>query len=441
MLQEADITVVGTGLVGLSLTLDLLKQGYQVTLIGQPSIALPHPANRVVALNLASKEFLTALGVWDNLNAQDFTPYYAMKVWEKDENGYLEFTHKDVNQQVLGYNVINSALEQALWQSIQVFLENNPQSNLNYLEQKVVAYQALQSKHFLTLEDSSQILSTFLIAADGGNSFIRKALNIGVERHEYSQTAITCVLELPEAHNNTCYQSFHKNGILAYLPLAQKNQVSIVWSLNNNISDFALNLSPEEFCQQVYACFHKGLGVPKLISTPTSYPLAKQYAQSIAQDNLAIIGDAAHTIHPLAGQGVNLGFADAWRLADLIRDYYRYNQGIERAKLDSWARERKTKALLISESMAVIKHTFCNQNPLLRLARNTALNFVNKQDFVKKQLITQALGFHEKQYSQASFNQDLDLNKQKKASSDLRTQILEHSPAELAQNFLQKFFK
>lgn len=428
MLQEAEIAVIGTGLVGLSIAVDLLKQGKQVTLVGLKSPELPNPANRVVALNLASVEFLKALGAWDLIAKDSVTPYFTMKVWEKDQAGYLEFNNQDVNQEVLGYIVVNSALETALWQVI----HNLPQDKFNYLDSKVCSYQKLQGKHFISLEDNTQIISTFVVAADGGNSFIRKALNIGIDRSEYSQTALTCVLELPEEHKNTCYQSFHKNGILAYLPLSNSNQVSIVWSLNNDIVDFALSLDEQEFCQQVYTCFHKGLGVPKLVSKPSSFVLAKQYAQKIVEDNLAIVGDAGHTIHPLAGQGVNLGFADAWTLTDLIRNYYRPTNGIERHKLDAWARERKAKALLTSESMAIIKNTFCNNNPALSLARNIALNFVNNQTFIKRQFINQALGFNEPKYSQASYNSSLDLNKQKSTSDHAR---------DLAKNFISSFLK
>ncbi|RIY32388.1 hypothetical protein CKF54_04820 [Psittacicella hinzii] len=439
MLQEAEITVIGSGLVGLSLTIDLIKQGYKVTLIGQPSPELPNPANRVVALNLSSKEFLTALGAWQNLENQGVTPYYSMKVWEKDQAGYLEFKNTDVNQEVLGYNVVNSYLEKALWKTIELL---NPQ-DFTYIESKVSQYQKLQGKHFVSLENGEQVISTFLVAADGGNSFIRKALNIGVNRNEYSQTAITCVLELPEDHNNTCYQSFHKNGILAYLPLSNSKQVSIVWSLNNDIADIALNFDADEFCQQVYTCFHKGLGVPKLISKPTAFPLAKQYAQEIVDDNLAIIGDAAHTIHPLAGQGVNLGFADVWTLADLIREYYRRNLGLDKNKLAQWARSRKTKAVMLSEGMFLIKNLYCNDNKALTFIRNQALSFANKQDFIKTKLINFALGFNEDKYSLASYNHELDLDKQKENSLGVNQELkntLEQLP-NLASKLLNSFFK
>lgn len=433
MLQESEITIIGSGLVGLSLAVDLIKQGRSVTLVGKASPELPHPANRVVALNKASKEFLTALGAWELITSDSITPYYQMCVWEKDANGELAFKNTDVNQEQLGYIVVNSELEKALWQAIELATSQYPEAKFNYIASQVIGYQELQQRHFLTLEDGTQLLCTFMVAADGGKSYIRNALNIGINRSEYSQTAITCVLELLEPHQNTCYQSFHQNGILAYLPLANPHQVSIVWSLNNDIIDQVLAYDSETFVQQVYACFHKGLGVPKLISSPTVFPLAKQYAQEVHGHNYALIGDAAHTIHPLAGQGVNLGFADAWQLADLIRNYYRPTNGIESSKLASWARRRKAKAFLTAETMSLIKNSFCNKQQPLKALRNLALNTINKIDFAKKQLINKALGYDEELYSLASYRSTSDIEKQEQANLQAKEIVINN-----LQNFVQK---
>ncbi|MFC6276509.1 FAD-dependent monooxygenase [Psittacicella hinzii] len=442
MLQQADITIVGTGLVGLSLALDLLQQGHNITLIGQASPELPNPANRVVALNMASKEYLNALGAWQVIESSSLTPYQKMKIWEKDSSGKLEFKASDVGTQDLGYIVVNSALEQALWQQINSYLAQNPQSQFTYYDAKVTAYQNLQQRHYLSLDSGEQIVSVFVIAADGGNSFIRRALNIGVNRSEYNQTALTCVLELPTEHDYTCYQSFHQNGILAYLPLEKPNQVSIVWSLNNDVVDQVLAYEPEKFCQQVYACFANVLGVPKLVSKPSKFPLAKQYAQKIYADNLVFVGDAAHLIHPLAGQGVNLGFADAWQLSDLIRNYYRTNRGIEPIKIEAWARKRVARATLTSESMAVIKTVFSNNNGLLKAIRNTGLNLIDKLNAPKQFLIKNALGYGEDPYSQASYNSALDVNKiQEKADLSGIVELAQKLPVQDVVKKLDQLFK
>lgn len=412
-------------MVGLALTLDLLKQGHSVALLGKHSPELPHPGNRVVALNLASVEFLRALGVWQQLEAK--VAYDQMQVWEKDSFGKLEFNASETSYPHLGYIVINSDLEDALLAQVRAEATKQEQATgqakFTHYPEFVNAYQQLQGKHLVTTENNTSIISTFLVVADGAFSKMRQLLGIGIDRVEYGQTAITAVLEVPEGHNNTCYQSFHQNGILAYLPLEDKKQVSIVWSLNNDLVEHVLAYDPETFCKEVYACFSQGLGVPKLVSKPTSFVLAKQYAQSVHGHNYFVIGDAAHAIHPLAGQGVNLGFADVWQLADCIRKYYRPGQGVAQIQLDALARKRKARAVQMSEAMAVIKKSFVNQHPVLQLGRNLALNVFNKVSPLKGLLIEHALGLTEDKYSLASYNAENSLVKHKEAVTETAKKV------------------
>lgn len=413
MLQEAEIVVIGSGLVGLAASLDLLNKGFKVTMIGMPSVPLPNAGNRVVALSLVSYQYLKALKAWQHLDPNCYTHYTKMNVWQKDTGVSLVLDKDDVGVDVLGYNVENLALEQALWKAIKTWQQENEDkaSNFNYIQDKVSSYQNISQRHLLTTQGNQQVFATFMVVADGGNSFVRQQLGIGIDSKQYGQMALTCVVEFEQPHNNQCYQTFHTNGILAYLPQATPNQASIVWSLDNDIVEHVLNYDEQTRMQEMYLCMQTALGIPKQVSPITAFPLTKQYAQQVHGYNYALVGDAAHLIHPLAGQGVNLGFGDVWTLCDVLKDYYRKGSGVEEQFLAKWARQRKARATVVSESMFLIKNFFNSENDLVKLALKLGINVVNKVQPIKELFIKQALGYGDVAPSIASFDLDTDVTK------------------------------
>lgn len=284
-----------------------------------------------------------------------------------------------------------------------------------------------------------------MVVADGGRSFMRQQLGIGIDRKEYGQTALTFVIELPESHNHQCYQTFHANGILAYLPQANERQCSVVWSLDNDVVNHVLNYDEQTRMQEMFACMQAQLGIPTQVSQITAFPLAKQYAQKVHGSNFALIGDAAHLIHPLAGQGVNLGFGDGWTLADCIRDYYRKGQGIEEQFLAKWARARKARAKLVSESMAIIKTFFNSDNDVVKLMLKLGVGLINDVQPIKAELIKQALGYGDTPSSIAKFQADsaLELKQQvgektKEAVQQALSKLPLPNPAEILSKLQKK---
>ncbi|WP_417697824.1 FAD-dependent monooxygenase [Psychromonas sp.] len=390
MMQSYDVTIVGGGMVGLTLARCLANSTLSIAIIEskQPVALAAEPENRVSALSYASKTLFDNLDVWSQLNAQRVTPYHQMQVWEKDSFGKIAFDAKQVNQSDLGYIVENTNLQQALLASVQ------KQANVSFFCPDALQNMAIgDGEAWLTLESGKQLTSKLVVAADGANSWVRQQLNIPLTQWDYQHNAIVATIKTGEPHQACARQIFTAQGPLAFLPLYDQQTSSIVWSLPPEQASLLMALDDQAFNQVLARTFDNRLGLCEVQGKRHSIPLTMRYARDFAKHRVALIGDAAHTIHPLAGQGVNLGLLDAACLAEEILKQVEQGNDIGLYQnLRHFERWRKTEATEMIASMELLKQLFDGDNPVKKVLRDAALLIADTISPLKKQFIKQAMG-------------------------------------------------
>jgi 2-octaprenylphenol hydroxylase len=390
-MQSFDIIVVGAGIVGLVQALALKNSGLKVAVIdSQPPPKVPEgePLNRVSALTLASQNVLQALGAFAQITQQRSVAYCGMSVWERDSFGHIEFNAQDVEHAYLGYIVENQALQASLWQqAVEAdFITLYSACQIDKL--------ALSSQgNFISLSDERMLSARLVIGADGANSLVRKQANFPLTYWDYDQHAIVATVKTSVSHNNIARQIFTPTGPLAFLPLWQANYCSIVWSQDEAEASRLLQLPADDFNKALTVAFDNQLGLTELVSERQSYPLKMRYARQWLADGVAIVGDAAHTIHPLAGQGANLGIMDAAALAEQIEALVKADKDFALAKnLRPFERWRKTEAVKMIATMEGLKRLFSGTNSGKKLIRDAGLASVNRLSQSKRSLVKHAMG-------------------------------------------------
>jgi 2-octaprenylphenol hydroxylase len=318
--QQHEVIVVGGGPVGAAAALALHQHGFDVALVERAhSPAAFDPAQydlRVYAVSPPSAQWLSELGVWGTILQQRACAYRAMRVWERDPASGLRFESGDIGAAQLGWIVEHGLIVAALWEAcaaaaLPIYTGATirtacfPEPHLS------------QSDVHLELDDGRQLSAQLCVAADGADSQLRKLAGIDVTGWRYGERAIVCHLHTAQPHRGIAWQRFLKTGPLAFLPLAD-GRCSIVWSAEDRTAESLLSLDDGAFCQRLTAVSEGVLGN---ISDPTprvAFPLRLQHAQEYSRPGIVLVGDAAHAIHPLAGQGVNLGFGDAHALVDTL---------------------------------------------------------------------------------------------------------------------------
>jgi 2-polyprenylphenol 6-hydroxylase len=390
-MQSFDVIVVGAGIVGLVQALSLKNSGLSVAVIDSqlpPEAPTGEPQLRVSALTIASQNVLQALGAWQNIETQRRVAYQGMQVWEKDSFGYIEFNGQAVEQDHLGYIVENQAIQASLWQQAvdADFIHLYPATQIKKL--------ALSSQgNFISFSDERMVSARLIIGADGANSLVRQQANFPLTFWDYEQRAIVATVKTTQSHGNIARQIFTPSGPLAFLPLWQENYSSIVWSQDEAQASGLLRLSPEEFNKALMVAFDAQLGMCELVSERQSYPLRMRYARQWLADGVAIVGDAAHTIHPLAGQGANLGILDAAALAEQIVAIVEAGKDFSLAKnLRPYERWRKTEAVKMIAAMEGFKRLFSGTSAFKKVLRDTGLIGVNQLSQSKSSMIKHAMG-------------------------------------------------
>lgn len=390
MMQSFDITIVGGGMVGLTLAKCLAKSNLSIAIIeaNEPTDLASTPEMRVSAISFASKTLLDNIGLWSSLTMHRVTPYNTMQVWEKDSFGKIEFDAQNIEQQALGYIVENQNIQQALLTSVK------QQNNVTIFCPDVLQNMAIgEGEAWLTLHSGKQITSKLVVAADGANSWVRQQLTIPLTQWDYQHNAIIATVKTTEPHGACARQVFTGEGPLAFLPLYDAHTCSIVWSLPPTQANLLLALDDDEFNQQLSRAFDNRLGLCEVQGERRSIPLSMRYARDFAGHRVALIGDAAHTIHPLAGQGVNLGLLDAACLAQEILKHADLNNDIGLYKnLRHFERWRKAEATEMIASMELLKQLFNGVNPVQKALRDMALLMADNISPLKKQFIKQAMG-------------------------------------------------
>lgn len=390
MMQSYDLTIVGGGMVGLTLAASLANSTLSIALIeaNEKPTATEDPATRVSAISFASKQIFENLHVWQQLNSERVTAYKTMQVWDKDSFGKIEFSAEQMEFSALGYIIENDQIQLALLDAVQ------KQKNVSfYKPDQLDSIVFGEGEAWLTLNSGKTLTSKLVVGADGANSWLRKKSAIPLTSWDYNHHALVATVKTDLVHEYCARQVFTPEGPLAFLPLFEENLCSIVWSVSPERAKQLKELTPLEFNKQLSRNFDNRLGMCELQSERLTFPLTMRYARDFAKHRLALIGDAAHTIHPLAGQGVNLGLLDAVSLGQTIEHNIKTDKDIGLYQnLRYFERWRKTEATQMIASMELLKQLFAGDNPLQKALRDTALLFVDQVSPLKKQFIKQAMG-------------------------------------------------
>lgn len=381
----SDVIIVGAGLTGLAMANSLIDQGLSVTIVDrqQPtSWCSENYALRVSAISLASQQLFENLDVWSQMQAKRVSPYQSMKVWDAVSNAHIEFDAAEMSSPHLGHIIENDVMIDALWERLpkEVFVLGQCQS-LQYENNRwtlVLAEQTLQAP--------------LVIACDGACSWVRETVGIEADRTHYDQKAIVAVVKSAKSHEATAYQRFLPSGPLAFLPLGESHLSSIVWSLQSDLADEYLEKSEAEFNELLGQALEERLGETQLHTERVAFPLIHHHAKKYVQDGLVLVGDAAHAIHPLAGQGVNLGFADVACLSKIIRtarDKGRRYFSLQ--NLEKYERARRADNSIMHQSMTGFNALFSNEKPTLVGLRSAGLAMVNSQSWLKGWLAKRAV--------------------------------------------------
>ncbi|HFT7388420.1 FAD-dependent 2-octaprenylphenol hydroxylase [Aeromonas hydrophila] len=390
-MQNVDVVIVGGGMVGLGLAAALKGSALKVAVVeGQlPESALDEaPDNRVSALSLASQRILQQVGAWRGIEARRLQPYGQMEVWEQDSFGRIAFDAASLRQPELGHIVENRVIQLALLEAI---LDGD---NIQLLSPaRASSLQSGEAGSLLLLEDGSALSAKLVVAADGAHSWVRRQADIPLTSWDYGHHALVATVRCAEPHEAVARQIFTPEGPLAFLPLWQPDLCSIVWSVPAARAEALCQCDEEQFNRQLTTAFDGRLGLCKVEGARSAIPLTARYARDFARERLVLVGDAAHTIHPLAGQGVNLGLLDAAALAEQILRNQAAGKDIGRlANLRGYERWRKSEAASMLAAMEGLKRLFAGANPLKKLVRGAGLCAFDLLTPLKQSVIRAAMG-------------------------------------------------
>ncbi|MBD2780009.1 FAD-dependent 2-octaprenylphenol hydroxylase [Xenorhabdus szentirmaii] len=395
-MQSFDVVIAGGGMVGLALACGLQGSGLRIAIVEEHPPAEAFSANnehalRVSAINAASERLLAYLGVWQHILEMRVSPYQGMEVWDQDNFGRIQFNAAENGLTHLGHIIENDVIRQALWQRVESLPDVmifTPSSFKN------VAWG--ENEAFITLSDGNMLTSRLVIGADGAHSWLRQHADIPLTFWDYEHHALVATIRTEEPHEGVARQVFHGDGILAFLPLSDPHLCSIVWSLPVESAQQCKNMPAELFNQQLSATFDMRLGHSELISSRQTIPLVGRYARNFAAHRLALLGDAAHTIHPLAGQGVNLGLMDVAELIGELKRLHRQGKDIgQYLYLGRFERRRKHSAAVMLAGMQGFRQLFDGNNPAKRLLRGVGLSLAEHLPGIKPQLLRHAMGLND----------------------------------------------
>ncbi|MEW5757676.1 MAG: UbiH/UbiF/VisC/COQ6 family ubiquinone biosynthesis hydroxylase [Pseudomonadota bacterium] len=389
--QHHDLIIVGGGMVGATLACELAQQDFDVALIETraPDCSWPQAEFdiRTSAITRASQHMFEHIGAWDGMAARRICPYREMRVWDATGSGAIHFDSAEIGEPDLGHIIENAVIQAALWErtaaipGITRYCPALPQTLL-----------LAQEGATLALQDGTRLAARLIVGADGGQSWTREQAGLPTYGWSYQQHAVVAVVRTQFDHQETAWQRFNAEGPLAFLPLAEKT-FGIVWSTAPEHAEQLVAMDKAAFLKELHLSFGDALGRMLEVGARAAYPLRLSHTLRYTATRLALVGDAAHSIHPLAGQGVNLGLSDARALIQTLRDARAKQQDLGHALvLRRYERARKADNLLMLTVMDGFKRLFSNDQPILKSARNLGLNLTDRLTPVKNTVMRQALG-------------------------------------------------
>jgi len=391
-----DIVIVGGGIVGLSLANELINSDLSVAIVERDelkTISLEEETScRVSAINRSALKRFQQTGVLQSALAKRICVFEKMFVWDQTGAGQIQFDSAELGVSELGVIIENNILQQMLLDKIKAA------ENVTYLCPETITaidYQNIDyqnDKTMVSLASGKNIQAELLVGADGVNSEVREVAGIQRVKKSYQQQGLVCNVKTAISHQNTAWQCFMPSGPLALLPL-YTGQSSVVWSLDDEVAQQTMALDDDAFKLALAEASEYKLGEIVEVGQRFLFPLSHGHVNEYVQSGLALIGDAAHNIHPLAGQGANLGIADAFILADVILHAKQAKrQWSALHTLSKYQRQRKGANQLMEASMTGFKTLFGENNAFLSEIRNAGLSLVDHLPALKYRLVKQALG-------------------------------------------------
>ncbi len=394
MIEKFDVVIVGGGMVGSAVACSLGNSSLKVAVI-ESTLPLAFSAEqahdlRVSALSIASKNILDTVGAWDGIVARRFCPFKRMRVWETA--GDTEFCSDDINYPELGYIVENRITQLALLDRLQEFdnielICPSTITKINY---------AIGEDSLLELEDGRQLSSKVLVAADGGQSRVRQIVGLGVTSWDYKQHALVIYIETAYEQQDITWQRFLPSGPQAFLPLTG-HYGSIVWYNSPDEVRRLKSLSYEALKDELLSAFPDCLGQVNKVLGVASFPLKRQHAQNYVKPGVVLVGDAAHMINPLAGQGVNIGLLDAAALGEVLVDAAKKGLALgDLSVLKRYEQLRRNENLKMMTVMDVFYQVFSNEILPIKLIRNLGLGLAERLLPAKNKVMRSAMGLEGK---------------------------------------------
>lgn len=388
---DADVIVVGAGMVGAALAAALAESPLSVALIdaGPPPAppASDHYDLRVSAVSPGTQSIMQAVGAWERLDSSRIGPYQSMYVWDASSRGSIRFDAAEIGVPWLGHIIENSNIHHALLRSLDAAANiqcrfDTPPASLDMTE----------GRCRLLLEGGGTMSARLVVGADGAGSWVRSQLGIPVKSRLYGQRAFVCEVRTERPHQQTAWQRFLPTGPVAFLPLANGG-CSVVWTCDAALAAELEDLDATAFGERLERAFDGKLGGVEVTGAVGGFDLARRQASSYVVERGALIGDAAHVVHPMAGQGANLGFGDAWALASVLlraesdeRDFGR------RHVLRRYERWRRSENFSMIRMLDALHTLFSSDSGIVRGVRGRGLDAVDRRTWLKHFLARQALG-------------------------------------------------